>query len=47
MSNKKYYNSVYVDGVSHEFSTLLWDEESKQIRYGIGSFLSRQLLDQC
>lgn len=47
MNNKNYYNSVYVDGVSHEFSTLLWDEESKQIRYGIGSFLSRQLLDQC
>lgn len=47
MNNEKYYNTVYVDGVSHNFSTLLWDEESKQIRYGIGSFYSRQLLDQC
>ena len=47
MNREKFYNTVYVDGVSHNFSTLLWDAESKQIRYGIGSFYSRQLLDQC
>lgn len=47
MNSEKFYDTVYVDGVSHNFSTLLWDAESKQIRYGIGSFYSRQLLDQC
>lgn len=47
MNNKRFYNSVYVEGVNHNFSTLLWDKESKKVRYGIASFYSRQLLDQC
>lgn len=47
VNSEKLYESVIVDGVSHNFSTLLWDEETKNIRYAIGSFYSRQVLDQC
>lgn len=46
-NQEKLYNSMYVDGVTHNFSTVLWDKESKNIRYSIGSFLTRQQLDQC
>lgn len=44
---EKLYETLYVDGVAHNFSTVLWDKESKNVRYCIGSFYSRQLLDQC
>ena len=44
--NNNYYKTGYINGISHNFSTMLWDEDSNKIIYAIGSFLSRQLLDQ-
>lgn len=43
----KIYENVIVEDTVHKFSTLLWDKETKVVKYAIGSFLTRQLLDQC
>lgn len=47
MNNKeKLYETMYVDGYNHNISTVLYEEESMTIRYCIGSFYTRQVLDQ-
>ncbi|MVX63715.1 hypothetical protein GKZ28_08400 [Clostridium chromiireducens] len=44
MENKNYYKSMYIDGYYHKVAAIRYDSNNK-IRFVIGSFLSRQLLD--
>lgn len=42
----KIYDSIYIDGYYHNVSAMKYDR-NKKVRYVIGSYLSRQLLDNC
>lgn len=46
MEKVNMYESIYIEGYNHKLSCLKYDENNN-IRYAIGSFLSRQLLDNC
>lgn len=46
MNNKK-YTTMYLEGVSHNIATIYYDEDRKVVTYLVGSFLSRQLFDNC
>lgn len=46
IDNKELFKKISVDGYTHKFTTIYWDRD-KVIRYAIGSFASRQVLDQC
>lgn len=46
MKEKKVFESLYMEGYIHKFACLKYDENN-QVRFVIGSFLSRQLLDNC
>ena len=46
MKEEELFEGMYIEGYIHKFSCVKYDED-KHIRYAIGSFMTRQLLDNC
>ncbi|NFI52392.1 hypothetical protein FDA52_05315 [Clostridium botulinum] len=46
MEKKKNYENILIEGYYHKVAAIRYDSNNK-VRYVIGSFLSRQLLDNC